>query len=203
MAHGQLAWSHQQPHVGCWTRMGMFPMTSMTTKHGAQRVSRSLSLLPSPSTMRYQLERWTRFGSGWDPAVAAVMAVTCSVHALWLTADLRAANDREQRWRGGGGSSIWSLFPSVITMSRHFTASRTNMRNNRMHSMILATLSHPSLPSLFISIMSLHYFAPDVVSAVGSKRFLLLYLLAGVCGGVMQVMFHKPRGGGNFVVVVT
>lgn len=48
---------------------------------------------------------------------------------------------------------------------------------------------HGGIGHLFFNMLGLYFFGPRLESVLGSKNFLLLYFISGVCGGLLSFLF--------------
>ena len=84
----------------------------------------------------------------------------------------------------------WRLYK---TMQDHFTVSR-NSALERPHTLLTAAFSHSSGTHLLGNMVTLFFFGPPVVAALGARTFMSLYLVSGVASSACHAASARnPR----------
>lgn len=78
---------------------------------------------------------------------------------------------------------IWAAVP-IPVMADHFLVSWTHLAEGRIWTLLTALFSHNMLFHLAVNMIVLMSFGPPLEQAMGSGRFLVFYLTAGVVGSL-------------------
>lgn len=89
-----------------------------------------------------------------------------------------------------GVYAMWQTLPAH-TMVQHFTLSRDFARNP--HTFFTFMFSHRDGFHLFANMLTLFFFGPEVIYAIGARSFLNLYLGAGVVSGAGELALTSRR----------
>jgi len=85
---------------------------------------------------------------------------------------------------------LWMCAPFGF-MTRHFTISRQNLEQGRVHTLITAGWSHMDLPHLILNLMSLVSSAQLLLEILPGKEFWGLYLTCILGGCVVSTLAHS------------
>lgn len=91
---------------------------------------------------------------------------------------------------------LWLIIPVQI-MAGHFLVSWTHLAEGRVWTILTAVFSHNMLLHLAVNMIVLTSFGPQLEALMGSTRFLVFYLAAGLVGSfahavVSSVVMERP-----------
>lgn len=89
-----------------------------------------------------------------------------------------------------GGEQI--LTPDPAKLDRFGAAIGARIAHGEIWRLVANTYLHGGVVHLLFNAMSLWSFGPQLERLIGSLRFLVLYLVAGVGGSVAGVLWHSP-----------
>eukprot|EP01112_Ceratiomyxa_fruticulosa_P020284 TRINITY_DN686_c0_g2_i1.p1 TRINITY_DN686_c0_g2~~TRINITY_DN686_c0_g2_i1.p1 ORF type:complete len:277 (-),score=25.61 TRINITY_DN686_c0_g2_i1:220-1050(-) len=90
---------------------------------------------------------------------------------------------------------LWNTYGSASreshnTMVENFTASYRNLVQGRVHTLITQSFSQQDLPHLFFNMLNVFFFAPYILTRLGTKRFMFIYLTAGAFGALSFIGYQ-------------
>ena len=92
-----------------------------------------------------------------------------------------------------GVYGLWHYGPfDYYFMRDHFTVCRAGI-SERPHTLLTAAFSHNDGTHLLMNMVTLFFFGPSVISAVGASAFLSLYVSSGVVANAAHCMAAKHR----------
>lgn len=104
------------------------------------------------------------------PITASLIAVSIAVYAL------------ESMWQIGGHPqdlSRWALSGEALARGMWWT-------------LLTHMFLHGNLLHLLVNVLALWFIGPEVEYTLGRVRYLALYFVAGIAGGLLQTMFSLP-----------
>eukprot|EP00026_Physarum_polycephalum_P015755 Phypoly_transcript_16514.p1 GENE.Phypoly_transcript_16514~~Phypoly_transcript_16514.p1 ORF type:complete len:249 (+),score=15.56 Phypoly_transcript_16514:43-747(+) len=85
-------------------------------------------------------------------------------------------------WQTLGNNSSGQEF-----MAKNFMVSMRHIQDGRFYTLVTACFSHFNAAHLLFNMLGLYFFGPPVMMMLGVRRFLALYLAAGVTGNLVYV----------------
>jgi len=67
------------------------------------------------------------------------------------------------------------------------------LREGRWWTLVTHLFLHGNLLHLFVNVLALWFIGPEVERMLGWVRFLIVYLVSGVAGGLLQTAFSSPQ----------
>lgn len=110
---------------------------------------------------------------------------------------------REPGWRGQRSVTVWLVIANVLiflaqlvaqramgdtVFDRYFALSEDGIRHGYLWQVFTFQFLHAGLIHLLLNCWALYVFGRDLEEQLGRARFLGLYLLSGVVGGVVQLV---------------
>lgn len=88
---------------------------------------------------------------------------------------------------------FWALtkLGDMDVVLRQFGLSRVGIERGELYRFVTAIFLHMDVTHLASNGVYLYYFGMRAEKVLGSKKFLLLYLLSGLCGGICSVAFQN------------
>ena len=171
------------PHVGSSVRRGGSPLmlqSACTGNAHARLVGRVRSLhfgrervsFPPPRSPRFSTRRGFISMPHGDAGriIGGIIGTNCAVFALWK---LSESDSQAHRW-----------------MIRHFTVVPASVFSYP-HTAVTSIFSHMDGWHLFGNCLTLFFFGPEVIGALGARTFLQLYLGAGVFASGCQALSSR------------
>jgi membrane associated rhomboid family serine protease len=80
--------------------------------------------------------------------------------------------------------------PQVLEL---FALSANGLREGRVWTLVTHLFLHANLLHLLVNLLGLWFLGPEVEILMGRARYLAVYLVSGVCGGLLQTAFAAPN----------
>jgi len=87
---------------------------------------------------------------------------------------------------------LWHMVDERF-MRRHFMVSRKNVREGRVHTLLTSCFSQFSVGHLLGNMVTLYFFAPEIVVSQGPRRFLGLYLGSGIAASCFHLLWSARK----------
>jgi len=74
-------------------------------------------------------------------------------------------------------------------MRDNFLFSINNLEQGRLHTLVTSFFSQARPDHFLLNMIALHVFGPPVLNALGTARFVAVYMAAGVCSNLAQMLY--------------
>ena len=85
---------------------------------------------------------------------------------------------------------IFFLVPQTLSLWRQFALSSYGIKSFKLWQIVSYQFLHGSLMHLFFNMWGLYLFGSHVLRRMGTQRFLTLYFLSGISGGILWMLFN-------------
>lgn len=85
--------------------------------------------------------------------------------------------------------AVTSLSPQGTAILQHYGLSRDGILNGEYYRFLTSIFLHGGIVHLASNAIYLYYFGVRSEKLLGTRKFLVLYFISGLCGGILSVLF--------------